>query len=122
MQGLLGEYKNVMTLPYVDDTLPTIPNVTAGMTKVKYNSTSGKWEKVTDDTVEWYNYANKEWANVVLGDATWNSDGTLDESKAYTQLVWIPRFAYKITSQYHTEGSTAGNIEVVFIVKIKVKQ
>lgn len=115
MQGLLGEYKNVMTLPYVDDTLPTIPNVTAGMTKVKYNSTSGKWEKVTDDTVEWYNYANKEWANVVLGDATWNSDGTLDESKAYTQLVWIPRFAYKITSQYHTEGSTAGNIEVVFI-------
>ena len=31
------------------------------------------------------------------------------------QLVWIPRYAYQITSQYHTSGSTAGNIEVVFI-------
>ena len=102
---------------YLDNTLPVSPRLAEGMTKVKYNGTSGKWEKVTDDTVAWYNYANKEWANVVLGDATFNSDGTLDESKPYTQLVWIPRFAYQITSYYHTAGdeTTAGNINVVFI-------
>ena len=84
---------------YLDDTLPVSPRLAEGMTKVKYNSTSGKWEKVTDDTVAWYNYANKEWANVVLGDATFNSDGTLDESKPYSQLVWIPRFAYQSMCQ-----------------------
>ena len=100
---------------YLDSTLPVSPRLEEGMTKVKYNSTSGKWEKVTDDTTAWYNYANKEWANVVLGDATFNADGTLDESKPYSQLVWIPRFAYQITSQYHTASDSAGNVNVVFI-------
>lgn len=105
--------------PYKDDTLPVEPSVAEGMTKVRYNS-NGKWERVTDDTAEWYNYANKEWANVVLsaetdGSSIFKEDGTLDESKNYVQLVWIPRFAYRITSQYHQSGSTAGNISVVFI-------
>ena len=52
---------------------------------------------------------------MVLGDATFNADGTLDESKPYSQLVWIPRFAYQITSYYHTASDSAGNINVVFI-------
>jgi len=121
MDTLLDGYTNMMgSLPtnpeeYKDNTLPTAPKVAEGMTKVKYNSETNKWEKVTDSTEEWYDYAKKEWANVVLGDATFKEDGTLDESKAYSQLVWIPRFAYKITSQYHQEGTGAGNIEVAFI-------
>jgi len=121
MDTLLEEYMNIMgtdtipEAPYEDNTLPTIPKVAEGMTKVKYNSVTGKWEKVIDGTEEWYNYEKKEWANVVLGDSTFNEDGTLDESKPYSQLVWIPRYAYKITSQYHQEGTGAGNIEVVFI-------
>jgi len=121
METLLDGYTNMMgSLPtnpeeYKDNTLPTVPKVAEGMTKVKYNSTTNKWEKVTKVDEEWYDYGKKEWANVVLGDATFNSNGTLDESKPYSQLIWIPRFAYKITSQYHQEGSTAGNIEVEFI-------
>jgi len=121
MDTLLDNYANLMGTPmvnpeeYKDNTLPTSPKVAEGMTKVKYNEETKKWEKVTDATEEWYDYGEKEWANVVLGDATFNSDGTLDETKPYSQLVWIPRYAYKITSQYHQEGSTAGNIEVVFI-------
>jgi len=121
MDTLLDGYTNMMgSLPtspeeYKDNTLPTSPKVAEGMTKVKYNSTTGKWEKVTKIDEEWYDYAKKEWANVVLGDATFNEDGTLDESKPYSQLVWIPRYAYKITSQYHQEGTGAGNIEVAFI-------
>ena len=102
---------------YLDNTLPVSPRLAEGMTKVKYNSSTGKWEKVTDDTTAWYNYASdkKEWANVVLGDATFNSDGTLDETKPYSQLVWIPRFAYQIITLYHTASDSAGNINVVFI-------
>ena len=30
-------------------------------------------------------------------------------------LVWIPRYAYKITSKYHQSGSNAGTIEIVFL-------
>ena len=122
------EYANVMAtnpeisnnedeiLPdYEDETLPTIPNVTEGMKKVKWNGSN--WVKVTDNTEKWYDYSEstKEWANVVLSDAKFYEDGTLEESRAYSQLVWIPRFAYKITSQYHTSGTGGGNIEIVFI-------
>ena len=128
LDEILQQFNNAMADPpepdppaeYVDNSLPTAPkldetvtNGKAAMTPVKWNGTN--WIKVTDITEEWYNYENKEWANVVLGDATFNADGTLDESKAYTQLVWIPRFAYKIETQYHTGGSGAGNIDVVFI-------
>ena len=127
MDTLLEEYNNAIAEPptYNDNTLAVSPKLTSGMTKVKYNSASGKWEKVTDDRAQWYDYGNKEWANVVLvgangKDATgnvdvFNSDGTLNENSAYTQLVWIPRYAYQITSQYHTTGDGAGNIEIVFI-------
>ena len=118
MSELQQQYANIMgELPqaYSDGVLVNTPKVAEGMVKVKWNGSS--WVKVTDDAEEWYDYStsNKEWANVVLSDAIFNSDGTLDETKAYSQLVWIPRFAYKITSQYHTSGETAGNIEIVFI-------
>ena len=130
LDTLVDEYDKAIsggnyTDKYSDNTLPVAPRLASGMIKIKYNSTTNKWEKVNDDTEAWYNYANKEWANVVLvgengKDATgnvdvFNSDGTLNEDSAYTQLVWIPRYAYKITSQYHTGGTGAGNIDIVFI-------
>ena len=120
MNSLLEGYANVMaTEPsgskiYMDSVLIEGPKLTDGMTPVKYNSTTGKWEKA-DITQEWYDYASKEWANVVLGDATFNEDGTLNEDEPYAQLVWIPRYAYKITSMYHTASTDAGSIEIVFI-------
>ena len=118
MAKLEQEYANIMAeppQPYSDVVLVNTPKVAEGMKKVKWNGSN--WVEVTDDSEEWYDYStsSKEWANVVLSDATFNEDGTLDESAAYSQLVWIPRFAYKITSQYHTSGSTAGGIDVVFI-------
>ena len=130
LDTLIDEYDKIIsggnyTDKYNDNTLPVAPRLASGMVKVKWNATTSKWEKVTDETEEWYNYANKEWANIVLvgedgKDATgtvdvFNSDGTLNETSAYTQLVWIPRYAYKITSQYHAGGEGAGNIEIVFI-------
>ena len=141
MNRLMQEYANVMAEdneipdpiipeePYVDSVLPTAPELSDGMTPVKWDSTQSKWVKTTASDSEWYDYANKEWANVVLTpeegenagkDATgtvdvFNADGTLNEDSAYTMLVWIPRYAYQITSQYHTSTSSAGNIEIVFI-------
>ena len=96
--------------PGLDGVLPVEPELTAGMTPVKWNGSN--WIKTTKNDSEWYDYANKEWANVVLGDATF-SGNTLDESKPYSMLVWIPRYAYKITSGWHS--STTGTVDVIFI-------
>ena len=100
--------------PYVDESIAVAPQVSEGMTPVKYDTKQNKWVRTDETDNTWYNYANKEWANVVLGGATFN-DGVLDESKTYSMLVWIPRYAYKINSQYHQNGSSAGEIDIVFI-------
>ena len=134
MNRVMEEYLNIMKEeseipdpiipeePYVDSVLPTAPEISDGMTPVKWNGSN--WVKTTVSDDEWYDYANKEWANVVLGDSTFNEDGTLNEDLPYSMLVWIPRYAYQITSGYHqsgeeinsSDGSTgAGNINIVFI-------
>ena len=123
MNSLLQYYANVMaedselpnpsiTKPYLDNVLAVAPDVEEGMIPVKWNGE--KWEQTTVQDSEWYNYEEKEWANVVLENATFNN-GILDETKTYVMLVWIPRYAYKITSQYHQSGSGAGNIDIVFV-------
>ena len=95
---------------YIDNELIKSPKISNGMIPVYWNGSN--WIKTTTDNSKWYNYTNKEWANVVLSDATFNGD-ILDESKPYSQLVWIPRFAYKITSGWHS--TTTGTIDVVFV-------
>ena len=97
---------------HIDGEVAEPPTVAEGMTPVKWNGS--KWAKTTVEDKEWYNYGTKKWANVVLGDATF-SGNILDESKPYSMLVWIPRYAYQITSMYHQNGSGAGNINVVFV-------
>ncbi len=111
----------------IDTVLPTAPKLSDGMTPVKWSETKQKWIKTTTDN--WYAYQDKKWANIVLTpdsganagkDATgavdvFNIDGTLNEDSAYTMLVWIPRYAYQITTQYHTSTASAGNINIVFI-------
>ena len=95
---------------FVDNELITSPKISEGMIPVYWNGSN--WVKTTTEDSKWYNYENKEWANIVLSDATFNGD-VLDESKPYSQLVWIPRFAYKITSGWHS--NTTGTVEVVFV-------
>ena len=101
----------------IDGTLAVEPQVSDGMTPVKYIEGTG-WVKTTATDEEWYNYSEKKWANIVLGDATFSKSGSyeiLDENSTYSMLVWIPRYAYKITSMYHQSGSGAGTIEIVFL-------
>ena len=111
--------------PYIDNSIVVAPQISSGMTPVKYDENQSKWIKTEVTDSEWYNYGNKEWANVVLvgengkdadGDQdVFNADGTLNEDSNYSMLVWIPRYAYKINSQYHQSGSSAGGIDIVFI-------
>ena len=129
LNDLRKEYANVMAEdseisdepdePYVDDSIAVAPQISEGMTPVKYINGTG-WVKTTENDPEWYNYAEnkKQWANVVLGDSIFDTIGSeevLNEDEPYSMLVWIPRYAYKITSKYHQSGSDGGNIEIVFL-------
>ncbi len=73
------------------------PNLGEGMTAIKWNGSA--WVETTGDDEEWYDYSAKKWANAKT------SDGSM--------WVWIPRYAYSITSGYHS--STTGIIEVEFM-------
>ena len=69
------------------------------MTPIKWDSNTNDWVETTGDDPDWYDYSAKKWANART------SDGSM--------WVWIPRFAYSITSGYHS--TTAGKIEVEFM-------
>ena len=90
-------------------------DVATGMIPVKYEENIG-WVRTTENDPEWYNYNNKKWANVVLSDSTFITKGeyqVLDENKAYSMLVYIPRYAYKITNGWHSDE--VGTIDIKFV-------
>ncbi|MFV0275071.1 MAG: immunoglobulin-like domain-containing protein [Bacilli bacterium] len=76
------------------------PVLVEGMTPIKWNE-SGEVEETTIDDKSWYSYTttDKKWANA--------------KTKDGSMWVWIPRYAYKITSGFHS--STAGTIEIKFL-------
>ena len=82
---------------YNDEKGVNTPKLGTGMTPIKWNGSS--WVNTTGNDPDWYDYAAKKWANAKT------SDGSM--------WVWIPRYAYSITSGYHS--SSAGNIEVEFM-------
>ena len=102
---------------------PNAPKLTEGMIPVKYNETIEKWVITNEDDEEWYNYTNKQWANVMLSDGKYKTsksneyttDGTtqVEVADLGSMFVWIPRYAYKIESGYHS--STTGTIDVKFL-------
>ena len=91
------------------------------------------WEKTTKSDNEWYSYADVSNGNQLVNANAPRLNGAMTPIKyvgpdkdeqtgskwanAITQdgsmWVWIPRFAYKITSGYHTNQE--GTIEVAFI-------
>ena len=95
------------TLPsdgsYSEEKGVNTPNLGEGMTAIKWDETKNDWVETNGSDPEWYNYGETEstrkWANAKT------SDGSM--------WVWIPRYAYSITSGYHS--SSAGDIEVEFM-------
>lgn len=109
----LVDKANNQTIKLVDVALVNSPNLTDGMTPVVYDETASKWKKVSQEEMGiWYDYAEKKWANVML------NDGLVLDSSGYvttmgSMFVWIPRYAYNITSNYHSNST--GNINVKFV-------
>ena len=85
----------------IDDSGANAPILVTGMTPIKWDGS--EWVTTTVDDPEWYDYANKKWANVRTEDGSY--------------WVWIPRYGYKITSCFHSNCSGgAGNIEIKFLI------
>ena len=89
------------TLPsdgsYSEEKGVNTPKLGSGMTPIKWNGSS--WVNTTGSDKDWYDYTAKKWANAKTADGS--------------MWVWIPRYAYSITSGYHS--SSTGNIEVEFM-------
>ncbi len=66
------------------NTKSTAPLLAKGMTPVKYEQ--GEWIDTKASDKDWYDYANKQWANART------EDGSM--------WVWIPRYAYKIENSH----------------------
>ena len=97
------------------ETKANAPKLAEGMIPVKYNESTGSWEMCSEDDPEWYSYTveDKKWANVMLCDGKYKKNtATLEnpvpvaEEDLGSMFVWIPRYAYKITSGYHQSSGT----------------
>ena len=97
------------TLPsdgsYSEEKGVNTPNLGEGMTPIKWDETKKDWVETYGSDPEWYNYGETEstrkWANAKT------SDGSM--------WVWIPRYAYQIADNYHTNSATGGTIEIKFL-------
>lgn len=98
-------------------------NITLYIKWEKQREAPEYWKITKKTDAEWYNYANAKISEPKLTGQMkpikyigenqtgnkWANATTMDGS----MWVWIPRYAYKITSGYHS--STAGTIEIAFL-------
>ncbi|HHX32973.1 MAG TPA: hypothetical protein GX713_01960 [Mollicutes bacterium] len=83
---------------YNEDKGVNHPVLFTGMTPIKWDENNKEINTTADDP-DWYDYDEKRWANAKSADGSY--------------WVWIPRYAYKITSGYHS--SETGTIDVKFL-------
>lgn len=77
------------------------PKLGEEMTPIKWDGST--WVDTTGDDPEWYDYSSKKWANA--------------RTKDNSMWVWIPRYAYKVSTMYNQNGNetTAGTIDIEFM-------
>lgn len=99
------------------------PKLKEGMIPVYYDSTSKVWKKADENNADksWYDYDNKQWANIVtvseenkdLREAAVGTEIPMEDITTF--FVWIPRYAYSITSGYKQGNNATGKISVTFL-------
>ena len=101
---------------------PNAPVLDDGMIPIKI-SADGIATTVSQTDGTWYNYSNREWANVVLvknsGTQTRdyyksNTGVTVAEDDILAYYVWIPRYKYKIWTLTESSAGQEQTIDIVF--------
>ena len=65
------------------------PKLTEGMIPVKYNASSEKWVITNENDEEWYDYNNKQWANIMLSDGKYKTSNPVEYTTDGTTEVDI---------------------------------
>ena len=116
---------------YDTETGANNPVLSSGMIPVKYDTEKENWVICSSTDKDWYSYSTdkKQWANVMLSDGKYYASGAdvdttnkalatagtiVAEEDLGSMFVWIPRYAYKITSGYH--NNTNGGMDVKFLI------
>lgn len=113
---------------YIDQNGANVPKLKLGMVPVKWNETQNAWIVTDKADSQWYSYADQKWANIMLTDGL-VVEGISDASTATiaqmkgkkvtsigSMFVWVPRFAYKITNNYHQGGDNIkGEVSIAFL-------
>ena len=114
--------------------LPNAPKLAEGMIPIQWDETRNCWAKATADNASynWYDYSTQKWANVALVKTEGINTREYYESASFsTQImdddilamfVWIPRFVYKIPSDFYhktlTEEEISSNSEKENLVDV----
>ena len=78
-----------------------------GMTGIYWDESGNEVTVTADNQDNWYDYSKQKWANAITKDSDGNITG---------YWVWIPRYAYKITSNLNNGGTgVSGTIAVEFL-------
>ena len=119
--------RNLKVKMPADTSGASTPNISSGMIPVVYDY--GKEAFVKADTnSNWYNYNNKEWANIVIlkdKNINYNAEEIIPESNVDGYFVWIPRYKYQIfnlgnyTSVISSKPSTSTEQEIKIIFESK---
>ena len=96
--------------------------------KVEVSTIPENWKATTEDDPNWYNYGTEVNAPVLGKEMTpiiyvgENNPGNLTSKKWANAItsdgsmwVWIPRYAYQIADNYHTNSETGGTINIEFL-------
>ena len=87
-------------------------DVNTGLIPIKYKE--GNWVVCAEDDKEWYDYdaSKMQWANAMLSDGKYKVDSVkvgqvVKTEELGSMFVWIPRYAYSMTTYKTTKTGTA---------------
>ena len=118
--------RNLKVKMPADTSGASTPNISSGMIPVVYDY--GKEAFVKADTSNWYNYNNKEWANIVLlkdKNINYNAEEIIPESNVDGYFVWIPRYKYQLfnlgnyTNVISSKPTTSAEQEIKIVFESK---
>lgn len=110
----------------MNDVPASKPDIKDGMIPVVISS-NGITSTVSEDDASWYNYNNKEWANMVLVNdssrSTYqNTSGVVvSEDDILAYYVWIPRYKYRIWTTSNSSKGSEQEIDIIFESKDTTK-
>ncbi len=95
------------------------PEIIDGLIPIIYDYDLGKWLKADVINYQWYDYANRQWANATSVISTMKDTyveaepGTIIEMEHMTSMmVWIPRYSYTIKDTLGYQGYGGAEVTI----------